>query len=101
MDIYLTKGDTGTGFRATLEYDRNQEDLNEHLKEADVRFVFGEHEIIPQREDDNKFLIVFEKVHTEKPGIYHAAFKVKYKDSRIETFPDARQPSIKVKVTEG
>lgn len=96
MDIYLWKGDTGIGRRATLTDENGPVDL----KDADVRFLFGSHEIIPVREDDGKLLIVFEKVHTKDARIFRAVFRVQFVDGRIETFPGPKESKILVKVKE-
>lgn len=95
-DIYLTKGDTGIGIKATLKTDEKITDFSN----ADVRFLFGKHEIYPDIQDDGSLLIVFDDHHTDKTGIFTACFKVEYSDSRIETYPDAAQDRIKVRIKE-
>lgn len=100
-DIYLTKGDTGIGVRAKLKWNDEQSVLEEELKDADVTFEFGNYEITPEHEAKNEYLVTFDKKHTEKPGIFAASFKVKFSDGRIETFPDAMQERIRVRIKEG
>lgn len=95
-DIYLTKGDTGIGIKATLKTDGEKTDLSD----ANVRFLFGEHEIYPDVQEDGSLLIAFDERHTENTGIFTACFKVEYSDGRIETYPDASQDRIKVRIKE-
>lgn len=95
-DIYLYKGDTGIGRLVIL----SNEDGATDLTDADVLFFMGNHEIKPRKLDDGKLLLTFETVHTEKAGFYSAVFKVHYSDGRIETYPSAEQPPIKVYIKE-
>lgn len=96
MNINLWKGDTGIGAVAKLSNENGLVDLTD----ADVRFLFSNHEIIPMKQDDGSLLIVFEAPHTEKCGIFSAIFKVQYQDGRIEKFPDPKQHKILVKIWE-
>jgi len=95
-EIKLIKNDTGIGYRATL----SNEDGPVDLTDADVLFIFSGHEIRPIKEGLGKVLLVFEKVHTVKTGVYIASFKVRFKDGRLETFPGANEPGIKVRIKE-
>src|SRR5690625_1653501 len=84
MYINLVQGDTGIGRRVTLENENGAVDLTD----ADVLFLFDEHEIHPIKEEQKgKLKLVFEEVHTRKARMFTAVFKVKFKDGRKETFP--------------
>ncbi|MEC5422405.1 hypothetical protein QGM71_02730 [Virgibacillus sp. C22-A2] len=97
MEIYLTKGDTGIGRRATLSNENGPVDL----KDAEVRFLFGEHAIYPEKESETgRLLVVFDEVHTSKAQTFYASFKITFKDGRIETFPGAESTKIKIYVRE-
>ena len=84
--ITLKRGDTGIGVRATL----SNENGNVNLTNANVLFLFGEHEIKSGlHEPENGVINVsFNRNHTSKTGIYKAEFEVTYNDGRIETYPN-------------
>jgi len=96
-NISLIKNDTGIGYRATL----SNENGAVNLTDTDVLFVFGEFELLPIKEvETGKVLLVFEKVHTAKTGSYRAAFKVRFPDGRLETFPGANETIMQVQIKE-
>lgn len=93
--ITLKQNDTGIGLKATL----TNVDENVDLTDADVLFLFGGHEIVADVEDaeNGKLFIAFNKVHTTKTGFYNAEFEVKFKDNRVETFPNDGYIKIQIK----
>lgn len=96
-DICLAKGDTGIGIIATLTSDSEPIDLDK----AEVRFLFGDHELYPKKEGEvGKVMLTFEEIHTKVTGHFRGVFKIKFKDGRIETFPSACQGKIKMQIKE-
>ena len=83
--ITLKRGDTGIGIKFTLSNLKG----DGNLTDADISFLIGDHEIIPQKieAENGVVMVVFEQEYTEKTGYFNCEFKVKYKDGRIETFP--------------
>lgn len=83
--ITIKRGDTGFGIKGTLTNVEGRIDLTE----ANVLFLYGKHEIKAYIKDafNGEVMVFFNKIHTEKKGIYNAEFEVQFKDGRIETFP--------------
>lgn len=92
--IILKQNDTGIGLKATL----SNQDGSIDLTDADVLFLMKDHVIVSKKIDDEKGTVevVFNKIHTEKVGLFSAEFKVKFKDGRVESFPNNDYLQIKI-----
>ena len=84
--IYLKRGDTGIGIKATL----TNENGNVDLTDANVLFLFNGDQINAGMNDETsgQVFVTFDKRHTEKTGIFDAEFEVTFSDGRVETYPN-------------
>lgn len=84
--ITLKRNDTGIGLRATLS---NQDGVID-LTDASVLFLFEDHEIQAEIQDveQGTVTVTFNSLQTSKVGMFYAEFEVRFKDGRIETYPN-------------
>lgn len=92
--IAIKRGDTGIALRATLTNEKGNVDLSQ----ANVLFLMGDHEIETTQEDaiGGVVNVIFDRGHTDVPGIYRAEFEVQFEDGRVETFPNSGYLTIKI-----
>lgn len=90
----LTQGDTGYGFRITLEDENGPVDLTG----SNVLFLMGSYEIPAEIEDaiNGVVLVSFLSSHTEQYGIYRALCRVTYPDGSIEHHPNSGYINVNI-----
>ena len=92
--LTIKRGDTGIGIKATLSNVKGCLDLTD----ATVRFIYRNAAMPVEIIDapNGAVNVYFERVHTDKTGIYLAEFEVQFNDGRIETFPSDGYLRIKI-----
>ena len=91
----LTQGDTGYGFRITLE----DENGPVNLSGTTVLFLMGEYEILADIVDavNGIALVTFNSTHTAQYGDYQALCRVEYPDGNVEHHPSKGYINVSIK----
>lgn len=90
----IKQNDTAKGLVAGLLYNGKQVDITD----ARVSFLYEDQELETVILDGTKGLVLVDlnERQTEKAGFYRAEIKVRYKDGRLDTFPDNSYLKIRI-----